>query len=52
MNLAKWTTYECGYHARLQGCYRMLWCYRDDQELAEWLRGWDAANIASDGKFQ
>jgi hypothetical protein len=41
----QWTVYECGYNARLQGCYRLLVCYDSDQELREWQRGWDDADL-------
>lgn len=40
-----WTTYECGYNARLQGCFRVLCNYESEEELREWQRGWDDAAL-------
>lgn len=38
------TIFDDGYLARIQGCYRVLCCYRDEAELREWRRGWDTAD--------
>jgi ribosome modulation factor len=35
--------FEHGYLAHQAGCYRVLCCPANDEELAEWLAGWDAA---------
>lgn len=36
--------YRSGQRARRDGCYRALACPESDQELIDWLAGWDAAD--------
>ena len=43
--MSKWTVYECGYNARLRNCHRVLCNYESDEELREWQRGWDDADL-------
>lgn len=39
------TAYEHGYDARLRSCHRVLCNPKGDEELREWQRGWDDADL-------
>jgi hypothetical protein len=41
--------YANGFRARLANCYRALACPENDQELVNWLAGWDAADASLKG---
>lgn len=42
--LPKRDAYECGYQARMAGCYRIL-CLGTKQEMFDWYRGYDDADL-------